>query len=71
MSSKELNLKIILIGDSFVGKTTIINTYTENNFNDELCPTIGLENKVKIIDIRGFKAKIQIWDTAGQRNLIL
>ena len=68
MSSKELNLKIILIGDSFVGKTTIINTYTENNFNDELCPTIGLENKVKIIDIRGFKAKIQIWDTAGQEK---
>ena len=68
MSSKELNLKIILIGDSYVGKTTIINTYTENNFNEEICPTIGLENTVKIIDIRGFKAKIQIWDTAGQEK---
>ena len=68
MSSKELNLKIILIGDSNVGKTTLLLNYVQNDLNEDMNPTVGLENKVKILDIRGFIAKVQIWDTAGQEK---
>ena len=68
MSSKELNLKLILIGDSNVGKTTILLNYIQNDFNEFMNPTLGLENRVKIVDIKGFKAKVQIWDTAGQEK---
>ena len=68
MSSNELNLKLILIGDSNVGKTTILLNYIQNDFNEFMNPTLGLENRVKIVDIQGFKAKVQIWDTAGQEK---
>ena len=71
MSSKdpiELNIKLILVGDTNVGKTTLLNNYLENGFSEDITPTIGLENKVKTIDIHGLKAKIQIWDTAGQEK---
>ena len=64
----EINIKLILVGDSEVGKSTILLNYTENYFCEEMVATIGLENKVKTIDIRGLKAKLQIWDTAGQEK---
>ena len=68
MSSKELNIKIILIGDTNVGKTTILLNYIQNDFNENMIHTVGLENRVKIMNIRGFRAKVQIWDTAGQER---
>ena len=66
--SQELNIKLILIGDSDVGKSTILLNYTENYFSEKLLATIGLENKVKTINIRGLNTKLQIWDTAGQEK---
>ena len=66
--SQELNIKLILIGDSDVGKSTILLNYTENYFSEKLIATIGLENKVKTINIRGLNTKLQIWDTAGQEK---
>ena len=66
--SQELNIKLILIGDSNVGKSTLLLNYTENQFSEEISATIGLENKVKTINIRGLQTKLQIWDTAGQEK---
>ena len=67
-TSNEILFKLIFIGDSNVGKTTLINKYVDGTFSEEIPPTIGLENKSKTIDIRGLKAKLQIWDTAGQEK---
>ena len=67
-NADELVFKIILIGDTNVGKSTLINKYIDKNFSEEISPTIGLENKVKNIDVKGLKAKLQIWDTAGQEK---
>ena len=64
----EIHIKLILVGDSEVGKSTLLLNYTENYFCEEMVATIGLENKVKTINIRGLKAKLQIWDTAGQEK---
>ena len=66
--SQELNIKLILIGDSNVGKSTLLLNYTENQFSEVISATIGLENKVKTINIRGLQTKLQIWDTAGQEK---
>ena len=65
---KELNIKLILVGDSNVGKTTLLNSYIENYFSEDITPTVGLEKRVKTIDINGLKTKLQIWDTAGQEK---
>ena len=67
-NTKEINIKLTIIGDSDVGKTTLIYRYTDNYFNEEISPTVGLDNKVKKLNIQGLQAKIQIWDTAGQEK---
>lgn len=58
--------KIIIIGDSGVGKSNILLRFTENKFSDNYMMTIGLNYVYKIVDIEGVKIKMQVWDTAGQ-----
>ena len=65
--TKELNIKLILIGDSDVGKTTLLYKYINESI-DDISPTVGLENKSKTIEIKGFTTKIKLWDTAGQEK---
>ncbi len=64
--------KIAVIGDSSVGKTNILLRYTSDKYSTSHTATIGIDFKVKSMDIDGYKLKVQIWDTAGQerfRNL--
>ena len=71
MSTKEtkgLNLKIVLIGDSNVGKTTLLYKYLNDENTEDITPTLGLDNKVKTSQIKGIKTKIQLWDTVGQEK---
>jgi Ras-related protein Rab-8A len=58
--------KLIIIGDSGVGKTNILMRFCESNFKDNYVATIGVDFKIKIIQIEDKKFKLQIWDTAGQ-----
>lgn len=60
--------KIILIGDSGVGKTCLMKRYTENVFCENLAATIGVDFKIKTITLGSKKAKLQLWDTAGQER---
>lgn len=60
--------KIVLIGDSGVGKTNLLSRFTKNEFNLESKPTIGVEFATKTINIDGKNIKAQIWDTAGQER---
>jgi Ras-related protein Rab-2A len=70
----DLNFKIIIIGDSFVGKSCLSLRGTKGTFNDaEYSPTIGFEFLTFFIKIDGTIIKLQIWDTCGQevyRSLI-
>mmetsp|Transcript_6955 Transcript_6955/g.14419 ORF Transcript_6955/g.14419 Transcript_6955/m.14419 type:complete len:210 (+) Transcript_6955:1394-2023(+) len=59
--------KILLIGDSGVGKSSILLRFTEDAF-DELPPTIGVDFKVKSMRVDGKQVKLTIWDTAGQER---
>lgn len=60
--------KVVLIGDSSVGKTNILSRFTKNEFNNEVKPTLGVEFGTKIVITSGKKIRIQIWDTAGQEK---
>lgn len=60
--------KLIVIGDSGVGKTNIILKFTQEKFKDNYVATIGVDFKVKIVNVGDKKIKLQIWDTAGQER---
>ena len=60
--------KIVLIGDSFVGKTNIMSKYLKNEFHEDSKATVGVEFGAKKFDIDGKAVKAQIWDTAGQER---
>ena len=65
--------KVLLIGNSDVGKSSLILRYVDQIWNDVFVPTIGVDFKVKSLDVDQKRVKMQIWDTAGQerfRNVI-
>ena len=69
MSGKqELKLKILIIGDSAVGKTSLLLKYVENYFPETHMATIGVEYKTKVIETSKYKVNLNIWDTAGQER---
>ena len=58
--------KILIIGESGVGKTCFLLRYAENSFVANHLLTIGIDFKIKVINIENKLIKLQIWDTAGQ-----
>ncbi len=64
----EINLKLLLVGDSNVGKTSLLLKYTDDSYPLEHVATVGIEYRIKIFDYKNFKIKLQIWDTAGQER---
>ncbi|EGG14352.1 Rab GTPase [Cavenderia fasciculata] len=62
--------KIILVGESAVGKSCILVRFTDNTFNTHFAPTLGVDFNVKTIRNKetGQTVKLQIWDTAGQER---
>jgi small GTP-binding protein len=64
----DASYKIIIIGDASVGKTSIMNRYSGNDFNEGSVATISTDFILKNIEMDGKKIKLQIWDTAGQEK---
>ncbi|XP_026182520.1 ras-related protein Rab-19-like [Mastacembelus armatus] len=60
--------KIILIGDSNVGKTCVVQNFKSGIFSERQQNTIGVDFTVRTVDIQGKKVKMQVWDTAGQER---
>lgn len=58
--------KIIIIGDSGVGKSNMLLRFTEGLFVDNYMMTIGINYVFKVVSIGAARIKLQIWDTAGQ-----
>ena len=70
MAEKKYDLlfKLLLIGDSGVGKTCILFRFSDDMFNTTFISTIGIDFKLKTIHLNGKLIKLQIWDTAGQER---
>ena len=64
----DLMFKILLLGDSGVGKSSLLLRYTKNEFISDLRSTIGVEFALKYLTIDNFQLKVQIWDTAGMER---
>ncbi|KAG2682803.1 hypothetical protein I3760_10G001800 [Carya illinoinensis] len=65
--SYDLSFKILLIGDSGVGKSSLLVSFISNSVED-LSPTIGVDFKIKLLTAGGKRLKLTIWDTAGQER---
>ena len=61
-------VKLVIIGDTAVGKTNILLRYVNEEYKMSHVTTIGVDFKIKTINIDGIKIKMQIWDTAGQER---
>ena len=64
----DYNIKILLLGDSGVGKTSLLERYANNQFKTNLMTTAGVDYKVQHLEIDGQHVKCSIWDTAGQER---
>jgi Ras-related protein Rab-1A len=60
--------KMLLIGDSGVGKSCLLTRFTDDRFTDNYISTIGVDFKIRTFDIKDKTVKLQIWDTAGQER---
>ncbi len=65
---KTIVLKLALLGDAGVGKTSLINMYTEQHFKEDYKPTLGVSITVKEIELENLNTQIRLvlWDIAGQ-----
>ena len=54
-----------MLGDMGVGKTCVLLRYTHDSFSSTFITTIGIDFKIKIVDVDGIKTKLQIWDTGN------
>jgi small GTP-binding protein len=62
----DYSLKIVVIGDSGVGKTCLLLRFVHNEWDPDFQPTLGVEFLVKIVNTDKRRVQLQLWDTAGQ-----
>lgn len=66
--SYDMIMKLLLVGDSGVGKSCLLLRFVEDKFNTSFITTIGIDFKIRTIESKGKKIKLQVWDTAGQER---
>ena len=64
----DVKYKIMVLGESKVGKTSLIKRFTKDQFGGVYLTTVGMDFQDKIIEIEDKKIRMQVWDTAGQER---
>ncbi|CAX39704.1 Ras-related protein Sec4 [Candida dubliniensis CD36] len=64
----DMIMKLLLVGDSGVGKSCLLLRFVEDKFNPSFITTIGIDFKIRTIESKGKRIKLQVWDTAGQER---
>ena len=64
----DLKFKLLMIGDSGVGKSCLILRFSDDQFTSSFITTIGIDFKIKTVEILGKRIRLQLWDTAGQER---
>jgi len=64
----DFTIRLLLIGDSGVGKSCLLLRFSDNSFTPSFITTIGIDFKIRTIELDGKKIKLQVWDTAGQER---
>lgn len=59
------SVKIVIIGEAGVGKTSLMSKFVSNTFSDQIQPTIGCDIQHKPMTVEGQKVDVKLWDTAG------
>ncbi|CAF1425234.1 unnamed protein product, partial [Adineta ricciae] len=67
-SGEVFHFKILIIGESSVGKSSLMTRFVDETFQPSFVPTIGVDFKVRTLMIDDYQCKVQIWDTAGQER---
>ena len=67
-SASEKSIKVLLVGNSSVGKTSIMLRYLDDFFVENFLPTVGIDFKTKTVGYNGENVKVNLWDTAGQEK---
>ncbi|KAJ7564970.1 hypothetical protein O6H91_02G042100 [Diphasiastrum complanatum] len=62
----DLRIKLLLIGDSGVGKSCLLLRFSDDSFATSFVTTIGIDFKIRTVELEGKRVKFQVWDTAGQ-----
>lgn len=65
---EEVELKVVFLGESSVGKTSIITCFSSEGFTPNQTPTVGACFSVKMVSVDGKDVKLKVWDTAGQER---
>ncbi len=69
-NDEELNFKVLLLGNSEVGKTSMLKRFCDEEYNEDTLSTIGIDAKKKFINHKDRKIQLDIWDTAGQERFL-
>ncbi|GIY80315.1 ras-related protein Rab-39B [Caerostris extrusa] len=65
----DYQFRIIVVGDSTVGKSALLRAFTEGKFSEVCDPTVGVDFFARLIEVKdGVRVKLQLWDTAGQER---
>lgn len=63
-----MHLKLLMLGDTGVGKTCLLLRYAYESFSPTFITTVGIDFKIKEVELDGLRLRLQIWDTAGQER---
>lgn len=65
----DYQFRLIVVGDSTVGKSALLTAFTHGKFSEVCDPTVGVDFFARLIEVKdGVRVKLQLWDTAGQER---